>query len=134
MDKNSEDLDISDRELLEEDDDANLDEEQIRLQSILERATEEQRDRYEVMHETYLWSPTISASNEKLERIVAGIIGGTPQKDILSAVAAAAKIYVGELVEEALEVAKINGDVGCLATNHVQEARRRLKKISKRIL
>lgn len=65
---------------------------------------------------------------------MSGIIGGAPQKDILAAVSAAAKIYVGELVEEGLEIAKSNGDLGSLSINHIQEARRRLKKISKRIL
>ena len=89
------------------------------------------------MHATYLYNPRLGESdrvNEKFEGLIKNIIGTTPTDDMLLALAAAAKIYVGEIVESALEVSKENKDLGPLTPMHVQEARRRLKKTFKRIL
>jgi hTAFII28-like protein conserved region len=135
--KVSEDLDASDLDLLEEDEESKVDEEQLRFFSILNRATPEQNQRYEVMHATYLFNPSLGESdtvNQRFESLIRNIIGTGPSKEMLCALAATAKIYVGELIESALEISKENKDIGHLAPSHIQEARRRLKKISKRIL
>ena len=135
--KVSEDFDASDLELLEDEDERKVDEEQQRFYSILSRATPEQKDRYEVMHATYLFNPSLGESdraNEKFENLIRNLIGGPPSKDMMCALAASTKIYIGELIEAALEVSKENKDLGHLSPLHLQEARRRLRKISKRIL
>lgn len=135
--KVSEDFDASDLELLDEDEEKKVDEEQQRFFSILARATKEQNERYEVMHATYLFNPSLGESdraNEKFESLVRNLLGGAPSKDMMCALAAAAKIYVGELVETSLEVAKENNEKGHISPLQLQESRRRLRKISKRIL
>lgn len=133
--KASEDFDASDMELLEDDEENKADEDQQRFFSILKRASSEQLERYEIMHGTYLYNPKDTERfNERFEGIVRNFIGSVPTEDMLIIVAAAAKIYIGELVEMSLQVSKENGEIGQLAPVHLQEARRRLKKISKRIL
>jgi transcription initiation factor TFIID subunit 11 len=133
--KMSDDLDLSDQDLLEDDEEIKVDEDQQRFFNILDKATPEQKRRYDEFHLTYFYNPTdTERQNERFEGIVRNILGTNTSEDILLITAAAAKIYVGELIEAALEVSKENDDTGPIKPFHLQEARRRLRKVTKRIL
>jgi transcription initiation factor TFIID subunit 11 len=119
------DLDLSEFE----EEETKVDEEQIRLHSILSSASPDQYKRYSVMHSTYFYNlGTGDAKNEKFEKIIKAVTSANPSKKLASAVAISAKIFIGELVETALQVAAEHNQPGPLQPWHLKEARRRLKR------
>jgi len=143
MENEDYDLDISDEELLEEEEEIKVDEEKARIAKILENATTEQFRRYEAMKNTFLFRPkgeskvqtqTKGKEEHPFKKLTRNIIGQELSDNTLTILSGASKIYIGELVEKALEVAKQQGDEGPLQPFHLQEARRMLRSTTKRIL
>jgi transcription initiation factor TFIID subunit 11 len=133
--KASEELDLSDEDLQDDEDDHKTnDEDLIRRMTIINQATPEQKRRYNEMMITYFYSNKDKKVKEPFENLLKNILGYVPTEDICLATSTAAKMYVGELVETALMVAKERGEVGHVTPSQLQESRRRLKKTMKRIL
>jgi hypothetical protein len=132
--KLSDEMDLSDEDLLDDEEDKKENEDHARYMSILNRATPEQKKRHDEMHMTYFYSASDKKVKEPFENLLKNIIGHIPSEDICFATAIAAKIYVGELIEAALVVAKEKGESGHVTPAQLQAARRRLKKTLKRIL
>jgi transcription initiation factor TFIID subunit 11 len=63
-----------------------------------------------------------------IEQWIQGYLGQSVHLNIAIVAAGVAKVYVGELVEEALQVKRDWGDSGCglLLPSHIREAHRRL--------
>ena len=133
--KASEDFDLSDEDLQDDDEDHKTnDEDLIRRMKIVNQATPEQKKRYNEMMITYFYNSKDKKVKEPFENMLKNILGYVPAEDICLATSTAAKMYVGELIETALGVAKERGEFGHVNPSQLQEARRRLKKTMKRIL
>lgn len=108
-----------------------VDIEKKRLSEARLRFNEAQAKRFEVANSvSFLHNKR--GKNERFEKLVRGIIGSTVNDSIMMAVAAASKIYVAELVETGLRVASELRDEGPLQPMHLQEARRRLRRATKK--
>jgi hypothetical protein len=67
---------------------------------------------------------SVTLEEAKLKRLIKNILG-IESKKLRISVQVAAKVFVGELVERAIEVAAEEGHKSKLLPRHLQEARRR---------
>lgn len=120
---------------LDDEDERKISEEENRINQILQRVTPEQRERYFLMKKANFYESK-NSTDDRLSNLLRslGNLKVPPSSKVLLAVNAAAKIYIGEIVEEALKVAKDMGHTGPVSTKHLHQARLKLKKKSKRIL
>lgn len=108
----------------------NIDEEaNIKLQVLVSNFTDEQLDRYETYRRSAFPKPTI-------KRLMHSITGTLPSSSVVIAMAGIAKVFVGEIVEEALEVqrqSKKSDDTKTtpLEPKHLREAHRRITSQSR---
>lgn len=104
---------------------ANVDEEaNIKLQVLVSNFSDEQLDRYE----TYRRS---AFSKGSIKRLMHSITGSVPSSNVVIAMAGIAKVFVGEIVEEGLEVQRqekksTETKSTPLEPKHLREAYRRL--------
>ncbi|PAA60919.1 hypothetical protein BOX15_Mlig032859g3, partial [Macrostomum lignano] len=104
-----------------EDDEAKA-EERKRLQALISHFSEEQLNRFE----KYRRAAFAKASVKRLITQASGV--SQVSQNVVIAVAGIAKVYVGEIVEEALNVRQRLGDVGPLQPRHIREAERLLSR------
>ena len=103
----------------------NFDEEaNIKLQVLVSNFSDEQLDRYEMYRRS-------AFSKVSIKRLMHTITGSVPSSNVVIAMAGIAKVFVGEIVEEALEIQrreKNNPDSKPtpLEPKHVREANRRI--------
>ncbi|CAG8489481.1 9004_t:CDS:2 [Scutellospora calospora] len=83
--------------------------------------SKEQTERFEVYRRSALSKPNI-------KKLVSGILGQPCSNNISIVVAGFSKIFIGEIVEKALDIKKEWGSEGPLSPDHIREAFRRYKQ------
>lgn len=104
----------------EADDQVFKEEEQQRRRELMERFTPEQMERYEAYRRS-------GFSKNNIKRILAQY-GHSVNPKMTIVVAGVAKVFVGEVVEEALSVMEAAKESGPLRPRHIREAVRRLQR------
>ncbi|KAG9508758.1 Transcription initiation factor TFIID subunit 11, partial [Fragariocoptes setiger] len=107
--------------------DANLeiDNNDEKMRILVSNFTEDQLNRYEM----YRRSAFPKAS---IKRLMQSIAGCPVSQNVVIAMSGMAKVFVGELVEEALEVMNRKGESGPIQPKHLREAHRHVKNRSDR--
>ncbi|CAF1303732.1 unnamed protein product [Rotaria sordida] len=106
----------------------NIDEEaNIKLQVLVSNFSDEQLDRYEMYRRS-------AFSKVAIKRLMHSITGTIPSSNVVIAMAGIAKVFVGEIIEEALEVQRQEHNehksTTPLEPKHVREACRRINRQS----
>ena len=97
-----------------------VDEKTIKMQVLVSAFTSQQQDQYEVYRRATFPKGTV-------KRLMMNICKCPVPQNAVIAMAGIAKVYVGQIVEEACTVKEACGETGPLQPKHLREAYRRLK-------
>ncbi|KAG0418171.1 Transcription initiation factor TFIID subunit 11 [Dictyocoela roeselum] len=93
----------------------------IELQKRIDQMDEKELHRYESFRRS-------GFSKNSIRKIVSTILNQACNPNFIIAIAGVAKVFVGEIIDEALKVQSGEGMVGPLMPRHIHEAYRRLYK------
>ncbi|CAH1785923.1 unnamed protein product [Owenia fusiformis] len=97
------------------------DDERKKMQILVSNFSEDQLNRYEMYRRAALPKASI-------RKVMSTITGSVPSQNVLVAMSGIAKVFVGELVEEAIEVMEKWGEKPPILPKHLREASRLLKQ------
>jgi len=95
-------------------------EDREKMKVLVSNFTEEQLNRYEMFRRS-------TFPKAGIKRLLQSIAGSTVSPNVVIAVSGIAKVFVGDIVEGALDVMEKRGETGPLQPKHVREAVRQLK-------
>ncbi|XP_051155922.1 transcription initiation factor TFIID subunit 11 [Leptopilina boulardi] len=95
-------------------------EEREKMQVLVSNFTEDQLDRYEMYRRA-------AFPKSAIKRIMQTITGCSVSQNVVIAMSGIAKVFVGEIVEEALDVMEAHDESGPVQPKHLREAVRRVR-------
>lgn len=93
---------------------------QIQTESIWSKMTEEELNRYEMFRRS-------TFPKASIKRLMQTMTGAPMSQNVVIAMSGMAKVFVGELVEEAIRIQARYGESGPIEPKHLREAHRVIK-------
>lgn len=93
---------------------------QIHSESLWSQMTEEQLNRYEMFRRS-------TFPKASIKRLMQSLTGSPVSQNVVIAMSGIAKVFVGELVEEAIKIQARYGESGPVEPKHLREAYRVIK-------
>lgn len=103
------------------------DDEKEKMQVLWSQFTEEQLNRYEMFRRS-------TFPKASIKRFMQSISGTSVSQNVVIAMSGIAKVFVGELVEEAINIQTRYGESGPVEPKHLREAYRVIKNRSERTM
>lgn len=94
---------------------------QIHSESLWAQMTEEQLNRYEMFRRS-------TFPKASIKRLMQSLTGSPVSQNVVIAMSGIAKVFVGELVEEAIKIQARYGESGPVEPKHLREAYRVIKR------